>query len=332
MKKAVIGTVAFVVLALGGLFCLRMWYDAPASASAECLTGRLYWCYDLEETASGRAIHGPAICSIALDTRSLNALPSAGYLIESDVESGVCIALPDTSSGKENIRWDILHVHGDAISPIMEDIHMQDCLRILAYKGGSVYFVKAGDAPDVDYVYARMEQNGHVLEYPIEVNGDFIVDDASGLENYASSYSATVSDRGRIAYDDLVRGEDGEDQHIVCYAAPEGAYTIGEGESPTWIGDDKLVFDRDGMLFCYDISDSEAYPCVTASGECIELPLKVPHKGMSANKAGTFLAYFQYTSKSERIVVVSLETGLHYPIEEIPAVPLFRDRDAILWG
>ena len=53
---------------------------------------------------------------------------------------------------------------------------------------------------------------------------------------------------------------------------------------------------------------------------------------MSANKAGTFLAYFQYTSKSERIVVVSLETGLHYPIEEIPAVPLFRDRDAILWG
>lgn len=104
MKKALIGTVALVILALGGLFCLRMWYDAPASASTECLTGCLYWCYDLEETASGRAIHGPAICSIALDTRSLKALPSAGYLIESDVENGACIALPDISRGKETIR------------------------------------------------------------------------------------------------------------------------------------------------------------------------------------------------------------------------------------
>ena len=101
MKKAVIGTVALVILALGGLFCLRMWYDAPASASAECLTGCLYWCYDLEETASGRAIHGPAICSIALDTRSLNALPSAGYLIESDVESGVCIASRILQGGRK---------------------------------------------------------------------------------------------------------------------------------------------------------------------------------------------------------------------------------------
>ena len=104
MKKAAIVTVAFVVLALGGLFCLRVWYDAPASISAECLTGRLYWCYDIEETASGRVIHEPAICSIALDTRSLKALPSAGYLIESDVENGACIALPDISRGKETIR------------------------------------------------------------------------------------------------------------------------------------------------------------------------------------------------------------------------------------
>ena len=108
---------------------------------------------------------------------------------------------------------------------------MQDCLRILAYKGGSVYFVKAGDAPDVDYVYARMEQNGHVLEYPIEVNGDFIVDDASGLENYASSYSATVSDRGRIAYDDWVGAKMGKSSTSCVMLRRKGHIPLGRGKA-----------------------------------------------------------------------------------------------------
>lgn len=298
----------------------------------------IYWRTDVAQSVEGQAENGEYLVQYSGLQGKYFRYESDGNMIDAGPESGGVLV---AQKGEEG--WDILRYQDGNGERIITGFTAQGAGRVIAYKGGWLYYTVMGE--DGQYTYGRKNDQGEIQIYP--VSNPSIAYENHGYEPVTCS----VSPEGRIAYciyqvaeekgldsfdpndwEMAVGYHDLADESVALYVAGADGESkrIGWGKYPVWRDAQRLLYVKNGALWQYSLSLDNSAPLLDQYGNTIDI--HIDSGNLAVTPDGKYLAYLAYQDSTlllqpyytmyREVVLLSLDTGERISAQQVrPRVP-----------
>jgi len=207
---------------------------------------------------------------------------------------------------------DIMYYDGEALTPCVESMWLENCVYYVAYLDDFLYYVKW--EPSFD------DKKGSNEYYVMRTKKGILPETIAKIPD--STSAPVISARGDLLYFDV---NDAIGYSRIVHVSSFGEEVIAEGEHALWLDLDNILFvDNDDVFCCYNITKRESQVFLDVTGRPIQMP--TIYGNITINKAKDTVAYFaekpdeeipeEYRNFAQRkAYTVSLITGEHHPIE-----------------
>jgi len=264
--------------------------------------------YDFEDSAriGPRFVNERAWLVYAIDCE-----PGAYYVLEKEM------SLEEISNDQSTVVT-IMHFDGEANTPYVENLTLEDPFQYIAYLNGFLYYTKwqtticEEKEPTEELCLVRVKKDRHpevVAKLPEE-------------DVWYWYWYPMISERGDLVY---AYNDEKSDCDMIVYISSFGEGSIEGGYNALWMDADNILYTFGGILYCYNLEKKESQVFLDEAGQSIPMPFA--YSLITINKNKDTLAYFVDRPDEEmpkeyrdafqgKPYTLSLITGEHRLIEE----------------